>query len=230
MCNIPNVTLGGKMSIQHKTIHVNDIVVPAIEMSSNSDKIAMVIHGYGGNKEEIMGLSSYLYFNGVDSITIDLRGHGESTDDYSIRVLDDINELLEKYGDNKKTIAIGHSLGGRLALLSKADLKIGISPALSKTYSEQTKAMIKNFRSYRVIEESQEINFEILQQLDEITMGNNLVLYGTRDIPEIIKACEQLQGPGMRIEKIKDALHNDIYVNYSVFNIIAEFIHTAPGE
>ena len=50
---------------------VNDIRIPALSISNKNDSLVIIIHGYGGNKEEIFGLSSYLSLHNIDTITID---------------------------------------------------------------------------------------------------------------------------------------------------------------
>ncbi|MBN2528787.1 MAG: alpha/beta fold hydrolase [Deltaproteobacteria bacterium] len=217
------------MEIRHLFLEANGVVIPSVQLNCESRYLAIVIHGYGGNKEEMMGLSSHLLFRGYDSLTIDLRGHGESLDPYSIEVLNDVNYLIDQVRQRKTVIAIGHSVGGRLALLSNADVKVGISPALKGRYSEQTRKMIQSLRSYRVIEESADTNFEILEKLSSVYSGRKLVVYGSRDVPEIKQACKQLEGSDTEVQQIVGALHNDICVHSSTFQCIDQFIESLPN-
>ncbi|GAK52526.1 hypothetical protein U14_03777 [Candidatus Moduliflexus flocculans] len=213
------------MEIKKQTISANGVEIPAILMNPRSEVSAIVMHGYGGNKEEILGLSGYLAFMDIETVTIDLRGHGESAAEYSCKMLDDLNALI-KHLNKQTVITIGHSLGGRLALLADAAYKVGISPALGQTYSEQTQTAIKNFRSYRVKETSPETNFQILAKLPmaSITRENSFILYGSRDVPEIQRDCLELEQQGMNVARINQALHHDIYTLPETLAAIGKFI------
>ncbi len=120
---------------------------------------------------------------------------------------------------------IGHSSGGRLALTSTADFAIGISPALNKSYSEQTKDIISDLRSYRVRESYPGINFDILEKTALWQPDDNknyLIVFGTRDVPEILKSCVKLQDQGLPVLKIDKALHNDIFLNEHTFKVVVD--------
>jgi hypothetical protein len=164
----------------------------------------------------------------INAISIDLRGHGENRNYYSIDVLNDLNTLIAQLNSKSKTIAIGHSLGGRLAMISDANYKIGISPAFLRNYSEQTVAMINNFRKYRVKEQSDNINFEILKNLPvfDNESRNTMIVYGSRDVPEIKEECIRLSTLGIKTKEIKNAFHNDIYTVNETFVCIGEFINS----
>lgn len=59
-------------------------------------------------------------------ILVDLRNHGHSpwSDDFSYQLLvDDLKELYDDLG-LKKTILLGHSMGGKVAMLSRNNMKI----------------------------------------------------------------------------------------------------------
>ena len=125
-------------------------------------------------------------------------------------------EHCRQYG---KVATIGHSLGGRLSLLSSADFVIGISPALNTKYSETTCDNLETFRSYRVREKSFNSFIKIIGQLpvwQPDTAQPTLILFGTRDIPEVVQDCRKLQAQGFQVQEIDAAFHNDIYLHGSV--------------
>lgn len=155
---------------------------------------------------------------------IDLRGHGEHEFPLNEGILLDVEaavRYMRKYG---KVVAIGHSLGGRLSLLSGADYCVGLSPAFSKTFSDQTQQMIKISRGYRVREESPDILFKTLGGLPEWQFdggGNVEIIVGSRDIPEIITTSNLLREQGASVTQIDKALHNDIFLLEQTFGRIA---------
>ena len=190
--------------------------IPAYTLSSPDFKTTViVIHGYGGNKEELLGLSFRISELGFNVITFDLRGHGQNINPLNIDILKDVNYLFDLKRQNGKIISIGHSLGGRLSLVSNANVRIGISPALDRTYSDQTKTIINNLRKYRVTEIENYINWRILNNLpvvDSSLTKSDFIIYGSRDVPEIIKYCEKLKNDGKNVIRINNALHGDIFL------------------
>ena len=213
------------MKIETIAVKNGNVNIPTIKItSSDNSPNVIIIHGYGGNKEEQLGLSWRIADLGYNTFTIDLRGHGENALPLSLGIQEDVEYLTNS---NKKPsqpiITIGHSLGGRLALLSKANYRIGLSPALNSSYSERTVSYIKNMRQYRVIEETPNINFDIAAQLPSIEstlLDQDLIVYGSRDVPEIVQYCETLSKRNKNIIRIENGLHNDIFLLEQTFSAI----------
>ncbi len=104
---------------------------------------ATVIHGHGHSKDETLGFLARLAEAGMAALAIDLRGHGEHPGLLDERVAEDVDAAVNftrRYGP---TAAVGHSLGGRLALMSKADLVVAISPAIPKQVSPSAKVLFE---------------------------------------------------------------------------------------
>ena len=88
---------------------------------------AVVVHGYGGCKEEQLGLAFRVAESGLVTYSIDLRGHGQHPLKLDYNVQDDVELAIQHARRYGKVVAIGHSLGGRLSLMSSADFSIQIS-------------------------------------------------------------------------------------------------------
>jgi esterase/lipase len=208
---------------------IGDLLVPAVKIIPAVYRgIAMVIHGYGGCKEEMLGFSYQISEAGFKTYTIDLRGHGENEIPYDENIVQDINLLTGFiFEPGMKTVIIGHSLGGRLALICGCDYSIGISPAINKEFSIQTQQIINNLRTYRVKEKSQGINFEILKCFPGYSakVENTKIIYGSRDIPEIMNKCKVMMELGYDVAVIENALHSDIYVNKKTIEIIKDSLY-----
>jgi len=216
------------MQIKRTELKPNGITLPLI-MISPQTRIGNVVisHGFGGSKEEQLGLGFRLAELGFEIYVIDLRGHGQNIRPLSIEVLDDVNTLVESLKGSMRTIAIGHSFGGRLSLLSKADIRIGISPALSKTFTDQTIAIVNSMRKHRVLESEENSSFRILESLpivDDIMDSNDLILYGERDIPDIVQACQVLAGKGKNVVQLANALHGDTFLLEATFEHLKNWL------
>jgi hypothetical protein len=215
------------MKIENVVLTAKGINIPAIKITDSDDSPnVIVMHGYGGSKEEQLGLSWRIANLGFNTCTIDMRGHGENTLPLSHKIQNDLDNLINEIRrPSVPLITIGHSLGGRLALLSKADYRIGLSPALSQSFSEQTQTITKNLRQHRVIQNNPNINFEILEKLPLVDLRNNdLIIYGVRDVPEIIQECEKLSTGNNNVVKVENAMHGDTFLLEKTFSIIKNFL------
>jgi dienelactone hydrolase len=191
---------------------------------------AIIVHGYGGSKEEQLGLGWRVAEAGLLACIIDLRGHGEHPLPLDVYAGSDVEAAIRYCRPYGKVTAIGHSLGGRLALVSGADFLIAISPSLSRTYGTQTRGMLRNLRSYRVRPSDLSVLLEMQDRLpvrDAGTgTGNTLVLFAERDAPEIIEGCTQLRDEGVHVIRIHEALHNDIFLAEQTFAAVKDQIGT----
>ncbi len=206
-----------------ESIPGNNFDVPCIRlMPTNAHNAAVIVHGYGGCKEEPLGLAWRVAGSGLAVCSIDLRGHGEHRLPMDEHIQDDIEAAIKYCRSFGKVTVIGHSLGGRLALISSADHAIGISPALNRTFSPQTQEILKNLRSYRVREMYPGQNFELLQNMPVYKHEadrEDMVIYGSRDVPEIISACNEIR-PFVHTVQVENAFHNDIYTLEATFNCV----------
>ncbi len=192
------------MDIEHRFLPGDGCKIPAILIKPADPRgAAVIVHGYGGNKEEQLGLGWRVAEAGLVVCVIDLRGHGEHPlplDGGAGADLDAAIRFCRFYG---KVAAIGHSFGGHLALLSNADYRIAISPSIKRPLSEHTQTMLKNKRSYRVRPSDFEAVRVIHEQLPiwEPTqdIGNTLIIFAEWDIPEISSGCIELKNVGARV-------------------------------
>lgn len=198
--------------------------VPAAVFSpEKSSRAAVVVHGYGGSKEEQLGLAWRIAERGITACAIDLRGHGEHRLLLDDKIMLDVTAAVKHCRSYGQVVAIGHSLGGRLALLSDAEFAIGISPALNSTFSPPTMKLLKELRSYRVREQTDDAVFDLFKKLPLYTPSKArsvLMLYGERDVPEIKEACSALASRGEKVVRIDKALHADIFLLEPTFERI----------
>ena len=155
---------------------------------------AVVSHGYGGTKEEVLGLALALAIRGWAAVAIDLRGHGEHPAAVDAGFLDDLNGALDHIRRFGGTLAVGHSFGGRLALASEADRAIGISPSIFRGISVEGRVMMETFTSARVREERPGYLLEIAAAIPPIRDDGKprLIVHSQADVPGILAGLQAL--------------------------------------
>ena len=212
------------MEIKREIINGDGFEVPCVTFEpSNSRGAVVVVHGYGGLKEETFGLAWHIAEKGFTAGAIDLRGHGEHPLDLDKDILLDLETAISHFRPLGKVTVVGHSLGGRLSLISSADYAIGISPALNRTFSPQTNESIEERRDYRVRKSKCNV-FDILNDLPQFQSDEkrSLIIYGSRDVPEIMSECAKLKLGDTQVIQIDKALHNDIFLFGSTFETVAQ--------
>jgi acetyl esterase/lipase len=221
------------MNIEREVIQDGGLRVPCVVVKPPVSRgAAVVVHGYGGSKEEQLGLAWRIAETGITACAIDHRGHGENELPLDEDVPKDIEAAIAYCRRFGKVAAIGHSSGGRLCLISSADFAIGISPALVTEFSPETRKMVKGMRSYRARESFPGANFEILKKLPVPRSFDNkrtFVLFGSRDVPEIVAACTDLKKNGLAAE-IDQGLHTDIFLLEETFRQVAGKLREWFGE
>lgn len=130
-------------SIQHNQ-HTFDISYEIVNPQAKVDLI--VLHGWGSNKE-LMKQSFGKEMDGFRHIYIDLPGFGKSTCSMPLTTADvaRIVELLMIHMNASKDIIMGHSFGGKVALLLEPKVLVLLSSAgiyVSKSFKVQAKILL----------------------------------------------------------------------------------------
>ncbi len=229
MENFTMPTTAHPVTIEQTSIDYANNSIPAIILRPDNPRgVAAIIHSYGGSKDEMLGLGLRVAADDLMVCIVDLRGHGQNKTPLNSDISDDITSVISYCRSFGKVTAIGHSLGGRLALLSDADYKIAISPSLDKKYSENTRNILKMMRSYRVHPPDIDVLFDIQDMLPvwepKPNFEDTLFIYGERDVEEIVKGCATLHEKGVKTFKIPSALHPDIFLLEETFSIISHQI------
>jgi len=169
--------------------------VPAVLLEPSAPRGgAVACHGYGGTKEDMLGLALALAVRGWAAVAIDLRGHGEHPAPVDAGFLDDVNGALDHVRRFGSTVALGHSFGGRLSLASEADRAIGISPSIFRGISEPGQIMMETFTSNRVREERPGYLLDIAAAIAPIRDDGKprLIVHSEADVPGILAGLEAL--------------------------------------
>ncbi|HYA63778.1 MAG TPA: alpha/beta hydrolase [Candidatus Sulfotelmatobacter sp.] len=170
--------------------------IPAYLFSPDTVRAgAAVIPGYGGTKEQMLGIAVALGNAGIAALSIDPCGHGENRTPIGPLMCDEVESAVRYVRRFGRTSAIGISLGGRLALMSSADCMVAISPSVVAEVSPQGKWMFENFPSPAVREPYSGYVIELLQILGPVPSHDRpcLLLYAERDIPAIMEGAPGLK-------------------------------------
>lgn len=96
-----------------------------------SRRAVVAMHGYRGNKAQILGISSYLWRAGFNVLLFDFRGRGESARasiSMGLWEVQDLAAALDEVGRRAPGAAVGllgYSMGGAVALLGGDDPRVG---------------------------------------------------------------------------------------------------------
>jgi hypothetical protein len=156
---------------------------------------AVVCHGYGGSKEEMLGVALAVAENGVAALAIDLCGHGENAAPIGPAMREELEAALSLVRRFGKTAVVGHSLGGRLALMSSADVMVAMAPSVMTQMSPQGKWMFENLPSPGVREPYSGYVIELLEKLGPVPSHGRpcLLLYSERDLKALLDGAADLQ-------------------------------------
>ena len=155
---------------------------------------AVLVHGYGGCKEQMLGLAARLADSGLAALCLDLRGHGEHPALLGSGLLLDLEAGIARLRPTGRTVAIGHSLGARLALMSSADVSVAISPALPSRPSEEGRQMLLHFGSTAVRATSPTQILHLLKEMGPVPSSDRpkLLIHASGDIPSLIEGITTL--------------------------------------
>ena len=189
--------------------------IPAYLFSPVSPPAGVVVcHGYGGSKEQMLGVAVAVAERGMAALSIDLCGHGENRAPIGPGMRDELEAALGFVRRFGRTAVIGHSLGGRLALMSSADVSVALSPSVMVQMSPQGKWMFENFPSPGVRETYPGYVNELLEKLGPVPSHDRpcLLIYSERDIKPLLDGAAGLQAQLPRAEKrlISDEIRPDV--------------------
>lgn len=102
-----------------KYINIDGIKIHYEETGRPDGQPVLLMHGWGCTLETVRSIASALE-QGLRVINIDLPGHGKSDEPPSVWGIEEFTNLIEKFATILKLdrpILIGHSFGGRIAIL-----------------------------------------------------------------------------------------------------------------
>jgi hypothetical protein len=209
---------------------VNDLkapdghAIPAFLFRPAAPKGGVVVcPGYGASKEQMLGIATAIAEKGPAALVIDLCGHGENRTPIGPVMFDELEAAVAFVRRFGRTGAIGHSLGGRMALMSSADVMVALSPSVMVQMSPQGKWMFENLPSPGVREPYSGYVIELLEKLGPVPSHDRpcLLLYSGRDIQALLDGAAGLMAQLSRGEKLlvteeirPDVAHDNGLIRY----------------
>ena len=204
--------------------------VPAYLLAPPAGTVgAVLVHGYGGCKEQMLGLAVRMADSGFSALCLDLRGHGEHPASLGSGLLLDLEAGIARLRPAGRTVAIGHSLGARLALMSSADVSVAISPALPSRPSEEGRQMLVHFGSTAVRATSPTQILTLLKEMGPVPSSDRpkLLIQASGDIPSLIEAITTLahSQPRAHLWEIKTNQHREATLSPGILEYLPRWFN-----
>ena len=121
------------------------------EDDPDGKKWAVICHGYTGNSRRMADYAELFYRLGLSTLSVDMRGHGESEGKYrgfgwqdSFDICDWTDWLIEHYGDDIRVAYFGLSMGGATVMnASGHDLPANVRCIIEDCGYTSTKDILK---------------------------------------------------------------------------------------
>ncbi len=188
-----------------------------------SKESAVVIHGYGGNKEEVVGLGMAAAGAGYRVYLPDLPGHGMHPRPLAENVVREFVAGLTTYGFRA---AVGHSLGGRIAMALGVKPLCLLSVPLAPRFEGRKSELLRVLRARRVREGKP---FGGLAEALAVLSGPwpdppVLLFYAFQDLPTCLEAAARGSQSGWETSVVKTAGHLDIISVPEVLSAVHSYL------
>lgn len=187
----------------------------------------LVIHGYGGNKEEVLGLTIGLA-GALDArmLVFDLPGHGDLADraftaDSALAALRDAVAAL-----GRPAFFVGHSAGARLGFMSGLAVGVGVSMPGPAEFEGNSRELLQVLRARRVTEASAFSGLSELLALHVRPASATLLLRAAQEIRSVNVLADEWAHQGIECRRIDASNHLDIVSSPHTYQVIHEWLTT----
>jgi len=191
----------------------------------NSEKRALLLHGYGFKKEEMLFLGINLAEMGYEVFLADLPGHGENPLKLTVK---DVEEFLSQdVFETDFEVVLGHSLGARLAMKLSAKKYILLSPPLTPEFEGNRKELITLLRAKRVREEAPYKGLvDVLNWLGDPDFGDKdvVIFYAKNDIKSVQEFVKLAKNEGIFCYSLSDSFHNDVITSSELVECLKKLL------
>lgn len=174
-----------------------------------SQKNAVVLHGYGGAKEEVLGLGLAAAAAGYAVCVPDLPGHGTHPETLTGGSIREFAAGLRSAGF---PAAIGHSLGGLVAMALGPAVLCLLSVPLEAKFPGGKSELLRVLRARRVREKKPYAGLEEAFPALGAPWPEPpvLLLHAARDLPVCLAAAARGRETGWEVRAVRGSGHLDL--------------------
>lgn len=197
------------------------------------EREALLIHGYGGSKEEMLPLGFRLAAAGIGCLMTDLPGHGNSGGLFDHETATAaLNAILKRH---RFDVLVGHSVGALLA--AAADYPaVCLSPPLDVYFEGNIKELVTVLRARGVREKKYFAGLKDVIEKTRLDFGEKriCVIYGYGDLKTVKDFALRAKKAGIETLEVKDASHRDIVTSSATAGMTVGWIkkngRRGPGK
>lgn len=185
----------------------------------------LVIHGYGGSKEEMLGLAVGLAARlPLKLLLFDFPGHGGAAEEpLTLAAAREAVATAAAALDNP-VFFVGHSLGARVGLLSGLEMAVCISMPGAARFEGSRTDLLRTLRARRVNEASPLSGLaEVLANGAEPAARTLLICAG-RELESVTDLAAAWREQGIPCREIRDSSHNDIVSAHETLEVAATWL------
>ncbi len=205
----------------------------AISPDSNGADLpeGLVIHGYGGNKEELLGLAYHVAAAARVRLRLfDLPGHGPDGDDLltSRTAASAVQERVEAI--IRPSFFIGHSLGARLGLAAGLPAGVAISLPGPALFEGGRRDLLITLRAHRVREREPFAGLVEILNDPLAPVAETLLLYAANDIKSAADTAKEWRDTVEQVERIPQTGHLDIVSHPKTWRTVSNWLSARIEE
>ncbi|HEY4686589.1 MAG TPA: alpha/beta hydrolase [Candidatus Subteraquimicrobiales bacterium] len=217
--------LKGTRAVEIRQLEPPIYLVSTLETASRAKnkvlKEGLVIHAYGSNKEEILGLAVGLVLRqDLKLLVFDLPGHGRNE---NLLTLANCLQSLKRAKAllNKPTFFVGHSLGGYLGLMAGLPLGVLISAPGKAIFESSRQDLLRTLRTKRVHESTPYAGLNEILATKVKPVSNMLLLRAENELKSVVDSMANWESLGFETKKVSGSNHLDIVSSHVAAEVIS---------
>lgn len=185
----------------------------------------LIIHGYGGCKEEMLGLAVGLAARlPLKLLVFDLPGHGDvAKEPLTLAAARDAVATAAAVFDNP-AFFVGHSLGARIGLLSGLEMAVCISMPGAARFEGSRAELLRTLRARRVNEVAPLSGLVEVLENGAAPAARTLLLCAGCELESVTDLAAAWSLQGIPCRQIKGSSHNDIVSAHETREVAAGWL------